>query len=151
LPLRAPKPYGARYWQNTGDDPSKSLRDFVRYVFGQRFRYEMGALSWRQQVRRFGEWLSLGVQQYGALFGMGIALGWLLVRAQSAFWFVTLGMGLAHMAFYLSYDVPDIAYFFIPAWSLVVLWGGLVAHRLWALVARASSFAGADRFGLGVQ
>jgi hypothetical protein len=132
LPLRAPKPYGARYWQNTGDDPSKSLRDFVRYVFGQRFRYEMGALSWRQQVRRFGEWLSLGVQQYGALFGMGIALGWLLVRAQSAFWFVTSGMWLAHMAFYLSYDVPDIAYFFIPAWSLAVLWGGLVAHRLWA-------------------
>ena len=58
LPLRAPKPYGARYWQNTGDDPSKSLRDFVRYVFGQRFRYEMGALSWRQQGHRFGEWLS---------------------------------------------------------------------------------------------
>lgn len=130
LPLRAPKPYGARYWQNTGDDPSKSVRDFVRYVLGQRFRSAMEALPAHQRVQRFGEWLAAGVQQHGALFVLGIGLAWLLVVRYCAFFAVTLGMWLAHMAFYLGYDVPDIAYFFVPAWSVTVLWGGLVSHDL---------------------
>lgn len=131
LPIRAPKPYGYRYWQLTGDDPSASVRDFLRYVTGQRFRYMMGVLTLQQQAQRFGQWLKMGWQQYSFLFVLGMFFGWLSWRQHRAFLLVTVGMVLAHMAFYLSYAVPDIVYFFVPSWSTVVLWGGLSFHQIW--------------------
>lgn len=142
LPIRAPKPYGYRLWQLTGDDPSKSFRDFVRYVLGLRFRYMMGTVPLSQRPQRFVEWLREGMWEYAFLFGLGFFFGWLSLfprffsRLPSAtliapFWLVTLGMWVAHMAFYLGYAVPDIIYFFVPAWTVVVLWGGLTAFLLW--------------------
>ncbi len=131
LPIRAPKPYGYRYWQLTGDDPSASVGNFVRYVTGQRFRYMMGKLTLKQQMGRFGEWMRMGWQQHSFLFVLGMFFSWSVWRRHLAFLLVTVGMVLAHMAFYLSYAVPDIAYFFVPAWSTVVLWGGLSAHQIW--------------------
>lgn len=131
LPIRAPKPYGYRMWQLTGDDPSKSLRDFVKYVLGLRFQYMMGVTPLSQYPQRFVEWLRQGSYEYSFLFSLGLFFGWLLVRHYPAFWLITFGMWLAHLAFYLGYGVPDIIYFYIPAWAITVLWGGLVAFRLW--------------------
>lgn len=131
LPIRAPKPYGYRLWQLTGDDPAKSFKDFVKYVLGLRFRYMMGVMPISQYPRRFIEWFRQGVYEYTLLFVVGMFFGWLTIRRFTAFWLVTFGMWLAHLVFYLGYGVPDIIYFYIPAWTLTVLWGGLVVFCLW--------------------
>lgn len=131
LPIRAPKPYGYRMWQLTGDDPAKSFKDFVKYVLGQRFRYMMGVTPVSQYPRRFVEWFRQGTYEYAMLFTAGILFGWLAIIRFPAFWLVTFGMWLAHLAFYLGYGVPDIIYFYIPAWTITVLWGGLALFCLW--------------------
>lgn len=141
LPIRAPKPYGYRYWQLTGDDPAKSASDFLRFVTAQRYRYLMGNLSWQKRWERFSKWVKEGWRQYILLFGLGLGLFWLTLRTHLPFFAVTLGMLVAHLVVYLGYGAPDYTPFFIPAWSIVVLWGGLVAHRLWALAARWSGWA----------
>ncbi len=136
LPIRAPKPYGYRLWQLTGDDPAKSFKDFVKYVLGLRFRYMMGVTPISQYPKRFVDWFRQGAYEYTLLFVVGMFFGWLAIRRFTAFWLITLGMWLAHLAFYLGYGVPDIIYFYIPAWTITVLWGGLAAFCLWDWVRR---------------
>ncbi len=131
LPIRAPKPYGYRLWQLTGDDPAKSFKDFVKYVLGLRFRYMMGVTPVLQYPRRFFDWFRQGAYEYTLLFVAGMLFGWFSVRRFTAFWLITLGMFLAHLAFYLGYGVPDIVYFYTPAWTIAVLWGGLALFCLW--------------------
>ncbi len=134
LPIRAPKPYGYRLWQLTGDDPSQSLRDFAKYVLGLRFRYMMGSVSVAERPQRFVYWFQQGAHEYTLLFVAGMFLGWLAFLRFPAFGLVTFGMWCAHLVFYLGYGVPDIVYFYIPAWTLTVLWGGLFMFVLadWA-------------------
>ncbi len=131
LPLRAPKLYGYRLWQLTGDDPSKSVQDFVKYVLGLRFRYMMGAVPLKERPIRFAAWVRQGVSEYSFLFLLGLIFGWLVLLRFLAFGLITLGMWVTHLAFYLGYAVPDIVYFYIPGWSLTVLWGGLSLFVLW--------------------
>lgn len=131
LPIRAPKPYGYRMWQLTGDDPSKSLKDFAKYVLGLRFRYVMAVTPISQYPKRFAEWLRQGSYEYALLFSLGLFFGWLVILRFPSFWLVTFGMWLVHLAFYLGYGVPDIVYFYTPAWVITTIWGGLVAFYLW--------------------
>ncbi|MFN4179467.1 MAG: protein O-mannosyl-transferase family [Armatimonadota bacterium] len=133
LPIRAPKPYGYRMWQLTGDDPAKSFKDFVKYVLGLRFRYMMGVTPISQYPKRFVDWFRQGTYEYTLLFVTGMLFGWLAILRFPIFWFVTFGMWLVHLIFYLGYGVPDIVYFYIPAWTITVLWGGLAAFCLWDL------------------
>ncbi|MDW8027919.1 MAG: DUF2723 domain-containing protein [Armatimonadota bacterium] len=131
LPIRAPKPYGYRLWQLTGDDPAKSFKDFVRYALGLRFGYMMGAIPLSDYPKRFFDWFRQGAYEYTLLFIAGMFFGWFAIFRFPAFGLVTLGMLVAHLAFYLGYGVPDILYFYTPAWTIGVLWGGLALFCLW--------------------
>ncbi len=136
LPIRAAKPIGYRYWQETGDDPSRSLRDFFAFITAQRYRHRMTAAPWLKRWQRLAEWWKTGSAVYGPLFVLGPTI-FVWMDTVPPWWLaIVAGFVVSHLLFFTGYDVPDLSYFFIPSWSLTVVAGALALSKLNQRVAR---------------
>lgn len=102
-----------------------SLRDFVAYVTGGRFHGALQWGGWRDLVR----WAIVGrlLRETFGWAGWGLALAGaigLALRGRRAL--ALTGVTLTVFVFYgLSYNVPDISVFLIPAQLVLAIWAGV--------------------------
>ncbi|MCS7223334.1 MAG: DUF2723 domain-containing protein [Armatimonadetes bacterium] len=131
VPIRGAKPIGYRYWQQTGDDPSRSLSDFFSYVTAKRYRHRLTGSSLPKRLERLADWWQTGVTLYGPLFLLAPLIFWTTKMVPVWFSAGSGGFLFSHLLLFTGYDVPDLSYFHIPSWSWAVIWGGLVAYWLY--------------------
>jgi hypothetical protein len=117
LPLR---------WPALHDGASMTAREFIRWVTGGQFRGALQLNAWRSDPTRYGILGRLVLDQWGwpgvALAGVGLL--WLAQRHWRIA-LVTLIAWLGYAYYALSYYVPDISVFLIPAHLVQAIWMGL--------------------------
>jgi hypothetical protein len=135
LPLR---------WPALHEGAWMSLREFLNWVLGSRFKGALVLSAWRTDPLRYeivarlilGQWGWAGV----ALAGTGILA---LIRQSWHTALVTLALWIPYAFYALSYYVPDLSVFMIPAHLVMALWIGLGAWATARLVGRRLNREGA--------
>ena len=135
IPLRWPALHGR----------PMALGEFANWVLGSRFR---GALHWDAWLKAPERYLILArllLEQYGRV---GLILGllglvWLFTKRRREA-ILLLAAYVAYFIYGLSYYVPDISAFIIPAHLIFALWIGAGLYPLWRLASgklQAGKFA----------
>ena len=129
LPLR---------WPAVNDGQLMSLSQFFEWVLGGRFKGALQLGAWHADPTRYQIVGRLALSAWGWP-GIVLAAGglvWLFVRRWKVA-LATLAGWLGYSFYALSYYVPDISVFYIPAWLLMALWiGAGVMALVEALAAR---------------
>jgi hypothetical protein len=135
-------------------DSPTTLRGIYKYTLGAfpqfKFAFSLFAIPDRLVI-----YLDLLRQQFG-LWGIGLgAVGmWALLVRRSRRFFLVVGMYLAHVWFFIQYDVFDLDVFFIPAHLLYALFAGFgiywLAEKLFALPGRRQAWRAVASVALAI-
>jgi hypothetical protein len=117
LPLR---------WPAAHDGALMTVRDFIQWVTGSRFKGALQLDAWRTDPTRYSIVGRLVLDQWGwpgvALAGVGLLA---LTRRHWRIALVTLIVWLGYALYALSYYVPDVSVFLIPGHLVQAIWIGL--------------------------
>jgi hypothetical protein len=116
LPLR---------WPALHEGARMSLREFLSWVLGSRFKGALVLSAWRTDPVRYQIVGRLILEQWGWP-GVALAVGGVVALIRQA-WrvaLVTLALWVPFTFYALSYYVPDLAVFMIPAHLIMAVWMG---------------------------
>jgi hypothetical protein len=117
LPLR---------WPAVHEGALMTLREFIQWVTGSQFKGALQLDAWRADPTRYSIVGRLVLDQWGwpGVTLAGVGLLW-LARRHWRMALITLIMWLGYALYALSYYVPDISVFLIPAHLVQAVWMGL--------------------------
>ena len=112
-------------WPAVNDGQLMSLSQFFDWVLGGRFQGALQLGAWHSDPTRYEIVGRLALSAWGwpGLALAAVGLVWLFVRRWRVA-LVTLAGWLGYSFYALSYYVPDISVFYIPAWLLMAIWLG---------------------------
>lgn len=124
-------------WPALHDGVPMTMSQFAGWVTGSQFRGALQLGAWRADPTRYGIVARLVLDQWGWA-GVTLAAAGLvwLARQRWRFALVTLVAWLAYAFYALSYYVPDVSVFLIPAHLIQAIWIGLGAMALTQLAGR---------------
>ncbi len=113
-------------WPAVHEGALMTLREFIQWVTGSRFRGALQLDAWRTDPTRYGIVGRLALDQWGwpGVCLAGVGLLW-LARRRRRMALITLVMWLCYAFYALSYYVPDISVFLIPAHLVQAVWMGV--------------------------
>jgi hypothetical protein len=134
LPLR---------WPAVHDGALMTLREFVDWVIGGRFKGALQLGAWRTDSTRYAIVGRLVLDQWG---WPGVALATLglleLFRGQWRVALITITAWLGYAFYALSFYVPDISVFLVPAHLVMAIWMGYGVGAATGLLASSNGRAG---------
>jgi hypothetical protein len=128
LPLR---------WPAVHEGALMTPREFIEWVTGSRFKGALQLDAWRTDPMRYGILGRLVLDQWGwpGVILAGIGLFWLARRHWRAA-LISLITWLGYALYALSYYVPDVSVFLIPAHLVQAIWMSLGVMVLAQLLSR---------------